>query len=81
VYVKDLSIRTLEPARTIICGSAVLPAFELGVLAVEFDTILVRAIRGREVRVFGSGFVVGEGKDVLVGTVRGEGWGVEDGYE
>jgi len=61
VYIKDLSVRTLEPARAVICGSAVLPALELGVLAVEFDTIFVRAIGGREMRVFWGGFGVGEG--------------------
>ena len=61
VDIEDLPIRTFEPARAVIFGSAALPAFELGVFAVELDACLVRTIWGREVRIFGSRVVVGEG--------------------
>ena len=61
VDIKDLTIRALEPARPVIFRSAVLPAFELRVLAMELDAFLVRTVWGGEVRIFWGGFVVGEG--------------------
>lgn len=44
VYIEYLIIWTLEPARAIVCRCTLLPAFELRVLALELDAILVGAV-------------------------------------